>query len=472
MISTTTSTASAKPIPPTGSPWRRAPWGIPLAALFVFSMPTGAAAEDVVEFLSGARVQGEVTKIDREAQKISFEANIGGRKFARIYTYAKIHAVVYQGRRFVLNEKEVASTTPATGASNRVPTDPAQPAAANPEDSPAGGKTTRRSVAEIKTLIATAGKTPPDWYDATPLNYPQTLDLSWAKPANKAWDPSKNIGQFMWTTINENPSRWREGARFLHFMVGHTKGDATLQARSMNELGRVYFELLQDYPRAAFWYEQAGVGRGGQFDSSKNGAHLAECYWRLGSKQMAETLLGKMPHTYASIKLWGDMGETQKAVLLGNAALKSAKNPASAYLMIGDAYRVVGDYDKAEQAYTAAFAASNNGKDQRLNGRAVAGLEAIKYGKGLDVKRVADGIYKASNKGYEDQVHIEVRVATGRIEELRVTQHREKQFYSSIEDTPQKIIERQGIQGVDTTSGATITSEAIIAATAKALSGG
>jgi uncharacterized protein with FMN-binding domain len=88
----------------------------------------------------------------------------------------------------------------------------------------------------------------------------------------------------------------------------------------------------------------------------------------------------------------------------------------------------------------------------------------------LDVNRVPDGNYAASSLGYEAQVQISVVVRNRRIESVAVTQHREKQFYSSITDTPRKIVEKQGVKGVDATSGATITSEAIINATAKALS--
>jgi uncharacterized protein with FMN-binding domain len=58
------------------------------------------------------------------------------------------------------------------------------------------------------------------------------------------------------------------------------------------------------------------------------------------------------------------------------------------------------------------------------------------------------------------------------MESVRVTSHREKQFYSSLTDTPQKILKKQSVKGVDATSGATITSEAIINATAKAIAGG
>ena len=65
-----------------------------------------------------------------------------------------------------------------------------------------------------------------------------------------------------------------------------------------------------------------------------------------------------------------------------------------------------------------------------------------------------------------------VVVKNARIESVRVTQHTEKQFYSAITDTTARIIAKQGVKGVDMTSGATITAEAIVNATAKALANG
>ena len=69
-------------------------------------------------------------------------------------------------------------------------------------------------------------------------------------------------------------------------------------------------------------------------------------------------------------------------------------------------------------------------------------------------------------------MRVEVVVKAGTIESVKVTQHREKQYYSSLTDTPRKILARQGVSGIDATSSATITSEAIINATAKALADG
>ena len=57
----------------------------------------------------------------------------------------------------------------------------------------------------------------------------------------------------------------------------------------------------------------------------------------------------------------------------------------------------------------------------------------------------------------------------GRIDSVKVTEHKEKQYYGAMIDTPVKIVQRQGVKGVDTTTSATITSEAIVNATAKAL---
>jgi uncharacterized protein with FMN-binding domain len=96
----------------------------------------------------------------------------------------------------------------------------------------------------------------------------------------------------------------------------------------------------------------------------------------------------------------------------------------------------------------------------------------VKLFDGLDLAKIADGTYKAESQGYEAPVVVEVTVKAGKIDAVKVVQHREKQFYSSISDTPARIIAKQGVKGVDATSGATITSEAIINASAKALSQG
>jgi uncharacterized protein with FMN-binding domain len=166
------------------------------------------------------------------------------------------------------------------------------------------------------------------------------------------------------------------------------------------------------------------------------------------------------------------LGETEKCVDLARRAIPGVQFPAQLHLLIGDAYRLQGDYKKALKSYQDALDEAKKGGHARQNAfrlRASASVAAIQAVELLDLSRIPDGTYRAESIGYEGPVEVEVRIQRAKIEDVRVTKHREKQFYSSIEDTPQKIVAQQGIKNVDATSGATITSEAIINATAKAL---
>ena len=91
---------------------------------------------------------------------------------------------------------------------------------------------------EVLAFIKKTGGTPPDWFAATPLNYPKTLDLSWSPPPQGSpWDPNKNVGQFLWTSINENETRWKEGVRFLHHMLTVNKDKPATLKQVMGALG-------------------------------------------------------------------------------------------------------------------------------------------------------------------------------------------------------------------------------------------
>ncbi|MFO0817710.1 MAG: FMN-binding protein [Pirellulales bacterium] len=79
------------------------------------------------------------------------------------------------------------------------------------------------------------------------------------------------------------------------------------------------------------------------------------------------------------------------------------------------------------------------------------------------------GEYRAKSLGYEGDVEVEVTVRAYRIEDVKIVDHKEKQFYSALTDMPRQIIKKQTVKGVDATSRATITAEAVLNATAKAL---
>src|SRR4030095_14806810 len=136
-----------------------------------------------------------------------------------------------------------------------------------------------RSKAEVQALIKRIGPTPPDWFQATPLRYPKTLDMSWEDTPGAPSDPSKNPGQFIWTTINENESRWKEGIRFLHHLLTVNQKNPDVLRKTMEALGNMYHNLHQDWARAAFWWQKAG-------ETDK--VELATCYFKLGSKARAD----------------------------------------------------------------------------------------------------------------------------------------------------------------------------------------
>lgn len=451
-------------------------WGNFLSLLLAFMLwscwfATSCAAQDTIEFMSGAKVEGQVTSIDRDAKLVNFTVMLGGQSFNRVYPYTSIHAVNYKGKRHVLNEKTDSPSKPpaSTGKSSSLPP------ASSKDTSAASSSTGRGTATNAKAIIEQAGKTLPDWYEDTSLDYPKTLDLSWPQKPEGPWNNQKNVGQYLWDVINPNPGRWKSGVKLVHFLMTENKGNAEIRQRATRTLGGMYFNLFQDYARAAYWWQQGGVRTG-----DRDGVGLAECYWRLGDRKAAEVYLidpenprtGNNDMNAAMIKLWGDMGETTKATKLADWYVKSGGQPHMAYIFAGDACRYAGRYADALRYYQKVLDAPGSGKQGHIDQtkqRAQSSLSAIKLVELLNVAKTADGTYRASSRGYEDDVEVEVTVQSGRIESVKVSKHREKQFYSAITDVPNQILKKQGVKGVDATSRATITGEAIINATAKAL---
>ncbi len=416
---------------------------------FLFASPSLAAAADRIEFLSGAKIEGKVVKIRKSEKMIEFESKLGGKTRKSVYPYAKIHAVTLKGKRYLFNKMAAPSRSEAIRE--------------------AGGGM-RRTSAEVRDLIKTVGSTPPDWYDATPLEYPKTLDLSWPQKPPPGWNGQKNIGQYVWEIINPNEGRWKSGVRFMHFLLSKHRDDKTLSRRVMTSLASMYFRFFQDYPRAAFWWQQSKVK-----PSDSDSIMLAECYWRMGNKQMALAMFHPRKLRVDMIKLLGAMGDTKRAIEIAERYVKAGGQKHNAYMLAGDACRRAGRYDDAIRYYNkvlSAGAARNDDYQKRFNARARENMEAVRVFDRSDVKRVADGVYRASGSGYVGKVQVEVRVADAQIQSVRVTKHSEKQYYSAISDTTGQILAKQSVKGIDATSRATITSEAIINAAAKALAKG
>lgn len=432
--------------------WRRL---FVVAVIATLISATPAVAEDVVELLSGAVVRGEV--VGRTTTDVTLKSTIAGQAITRKFPLDRLHAVTVGGNREVLNAKPGATPTGST------PGKPAEPE--KPVD-PANRRTRQQVLAEIEK----AGRTPPDWFESTPLTYPPTLDLTWPMPPPvKGWNPQVNVGQYLWDIINPNPGRWPQGIKLLHHLLGLHQGNPVVTERIQLTIAGIYFSHFGDYARAAYWYRTVGAENTDEFGESA--VSLAECYFHLGNKDMAAEMLSRISDRNSLVKVWTTLGETDKALAIAKNLMNGGGGDNRTLMYEGDAYRMAGRYDEAIEVYRKVLAvvpANNNGK---LRGRAQASIDAIQLFEKSDVTRVPDGKYTAQSLGYEGQIVVEVTVAAKRIAAVRIVRHGEKQFYSALVDTPQRIIAKQSVKGVDTTSDATLTSEAIINATAKALAG-
>ena len=335
---------------------------------------------------------------------------------------------------------------------------------------PAGAAETTRTKAQIDALVDQAGRSKPDWWGKTSLDYPRTLDLSWPDRPQGPWNARKNVGQYVWSVINENPGRWQSGTKFMHFLLARNKNNPRVLNKTVGQLAHCYQNLLRDWPRAAFWRRMQI-----QRDASNLNAHvlLAECYWKLGSKSMAVAQIAKTGRYIVpgTIKLWAEMGELTKALAVADAL--AGYYPGMAYLAAGDACRLHGKYDQAVAYYQKVLPLQASGREGMRLGiyktRARTAIEVVKQFEALDLKRVRDGTHKGTAMSYAGPLEVAVTVRAGKILSVKVTRHKDKQYFSAITETPARIVATQGVKGVDAVTGATVTSNAIINATARAL---
>ena len=425
-------------------------WHLTILATTIFWIGSGKlSADDSVEFIQGATMKGTVKSIRKAEKEFDFEALVGGRTIVRTYPFSKVHAVTYRGNRFVLTPRPSESRSKTNNAEHLV-----------------------RSKTEIERLLDDAGSNLPNWYATTKLDYPPTLDLNWPMKPEGPWNSRKNMGQFIWDIVNPNPSKWRSGIKLVHHCLELHEGDQALTQRDQATLGRMYFDLLQDYPRAAYWFRRAGVKKG-----ERAGVMLAECYFRLGNRPMAmQSLISRTYNAGAAasaVKLYGNMGELPLAIQMHDR-IANTNASYEGSIALGDALRQAGKFDQAIRHYNQVLQNNqfrNKDYERRYKARAKESIEAIQLFEKVDVSSISDGTYTGSSTGYNGQLDVMVEVLGGRIESVNVTQHREKQFYSALTDTAAEILSRQSVRGVDGTTGATITSRAIVNASAKALSG-
>lgn len=418
-----------------------------LLTLLIFCA-TSLQAADQLEFMNGTKVTGTLVTFDNKAKQLTFDFTFNGQKLKRTFTYAQIHALTWKGKRHTITAK----------------TAPANPA--NPAARPV------RTQAQVDALIAAAAQ-PPPWLASTRLTYPRSLDMRWPRKANdKDWNNQKYIGHYVWDVINPNPGKWREGIKFMHHVVDSNRNNAAVRNKATNQLAALYASLLGDWARAAYWWRQTsrftsgGMGEGGFRMGMDTG--LARAYWELGNKQMAEAQLRKVQANTGAAHLLAEMGEHDRAITMVSRVFNRMP---STILVAGDICRYSGKFDEAKKYYERAA----NDKDPKRDWLRKGGRERLANlaaARAVDLSRVRNGTFSGTTTGYSGPLTVSVTVSNGRITASRVTRHVEKQFYSALTDVTTGIIAKQGVKGVDATTSATITSEAIISATAKALVSG
>ena len=401
---------------------------------------------DQIEFLNGAKLKGRVIAIHKASREVEFEATVAGNKQTRRYPYNRVHQVIWNEKQYVVSPKKQIS--PSSSSTQPI----------------------KRTEKQVRRLIKDVGSTPPDWITTTPLEYPPSLDMNWPKPPPKGWNNKKNMGQYIWDRINPNAARWRSGIRLMFHLQTLHKNNPALSRQVNESLASMYFRFFQDYARAAYWWQRLGVMAG-----TRDGVGLAECYYRMGNKAMAMRMLAGRSTSLGKIKLMGEMGEITASLKLADQLGPRSSQPHEIYLTAGDICRLDDQFEKAISYYQKALSAPparNESYSKRFRGRANDSIEGIKRFELLEISTLKDGLYRGSSLDYEAPIQIEASVKNGRIESVKVTQHREKQYYSAIRDVPQQIIAKQSVKDIDATSRATITAVAIINATAKALTDG
>lgn len=402
--------------------------------ILLFLAAAAVTHADTLELANGNKLEGKVLEENTTDKTLTVEFSLGGTVTKRTVPFSAVKAILSGGQR----------RAPGASAVSEKPKTPA----------------------DIRALIEKEGATDPEWLQGARSNHPKTLDLSWPEKPQGGWNNQKNMGQYIWDIVNPNSSRWREGVRLIYDLLKDSPPE-DVKMRATKELANMYFRFFQDYARAAYWWQKAGV----TVDDNP-GIHLAECYWRLGSKEMALEFMKDAQYvSLDAIKLLGDMGETDRAI-----DMAEAYGEQEAWQQAGDACRLAGRIEEARKFYektvTTAATGQRAERQKRAQARAQASLDALNLFAAADVSKVRDGTYKDSSLGYEGQVEVSVKVSGGKIADVKVTNHKEKQYYSSLTDMPAQIIAKQGVKGVDATSRATITGNAILNATAKALAQG
>jgi uncharacterized protein with FMN-binding domain len=140
----------------------------------------------------------------------------------------------------------------------------------------------------------------------------------------------------------------------------------------------------------------------------------------------------------------------------------------------GDFNEAAGTYRRALEAFEAESQAEgfpeHYRKNHEKNMDRIRGMLAL-CGNPPDVSSVGSGVYRARSQGYVGPVEVKVSIRDGRIEKVTISDQSESLLLDTIEAIPHQIVSSQSIS-VDSVTGATYTSNAIMGAVYRALEKG
>jgi uncharacterized protein with FMN-binding domain len=301
---------------------------------------------------------------------------------------------------------------------------------ASAEDKPAGTGGTREPLS-LKEALAKL-MLPPDWFATTTIRY-------------------------------DTKKPWREARKHIRKLLG---GDGA--------------SVLEGVKLTCLYRQKNDIGDGHEFPlylylGGQHAWAVREYRKRLKAKPQGHT------HEYLALSsCYAHFREYDLALAELEAALKRLPPPPWQVAKMADVHDHIGDLrvkmaqeDLARQSYRRA--ASFYPRSKQPYGRHLLTRKAARVRlkldrldiKSLDLASLRTGIYTDSVLGYRGDVAVTIAVAKGRIADIRV-KHKEDIEQNATKIVPKRIIDAQGLD-VDGVTGATITSDAIILATLKAL---
>ena len=186
-------------------------------------------------------------------------------------------------------------------------------------------------------------------------------------------------------------------------------------------------------------------------------------------------------HEYLSFaSCYRHFGEYAKTLEVLDTAMQQLPAPpwriarrADVHDHFGDTYAEMGDFDQAKEHYQKAielYPTSNQPHGRHLLRRRAAKVQAkldlLTY-KSIESGQLQDGVYKGKSLGFSKDIVVTITIKKGEIADIQV-KHEEKIDLNATKIIPQRIIEKQSLK-VDGITGATVTFQAIVEGTFRAL---